>query len=160
VSLNESVFRNILWIWRQQALITCWYPYTIIHNVITKKMKAFIRTAVRVSDVRLAEAEAMHPLTAWVPGLHIIPWVEILSFYSYMQQATATDRYVRQMSEYRNDSCCEAVDNSVCFVDIVTPTLANSDHMVVASLMLTGCLSINFLVHSENMRSHNTSSRL
>jgi len=64
-----------------------------------------------------------------------------------MQQATATDRYVRQMSEYRNDSCCEAVDNSVRFVDIVTPTLANSDHMVVAPLMLTGCLSINFLIH-------------
>jgi len=30
-------------------------------------MKAFIRTAVRVSDVRLAVAEAMHPLTLRLP---------------------------------------------------------------------------------------------
>lgn len=64
-----------------------------------------------------------------------------------MKQASATDRDVRQVSEYRNDSGCEAVENSICSVDIVTPTLANSDQMAVAPLMLTGCLSINFIVN-------------
>jgi len=54
---------------------------------------------------------------------------------------------MRQVSEYRNDSRCEAVENSVCFVDIVTSTLANTDHIIAAPLMITGCISITFLVH-------------
>ena len=52
-----------------------------------------------------------------------------------MQQATAKDRYVRQVSEYREDSSYEAVESFACFVDIATSTLASSDRMVVTFLV-------------------------
>jgi len=69
-----------------------------------------------------------------------------------MQQAAATGRYVRLASKCRNDSRCEAVDISVCFVDIVTSTLANSDHRLLGQLMVIGCLSITFLVHGVSIQ--------
>jgi len=101
---------------------------------------------------RLAVAEAKHPLRVWVPDLPIIPRVESLHFYLDTQQAAATDRNVRQVSECRNDSRCEVVEISVRFVDIVTSTLANSDNMSVVPLMVIGCLSITFLVHGVHIQ--------